>query len=294
MTALVNGEFEFRGMRFGTLASGYPLKPGGFSVGAYAFRVQDQDNAIEDGRTFGRDYLAGATYAWDLLVVDQWQDASQRMSEFRKTWHSSPVRNVPRAVDELKLWHGDRVGVVLGRARNYAEDRTKLRKGLGGILCDFAAINDLVYDENYTVHGTQLVESSLGGLSAPLVAPLVGASSGSSRAGFFTVGGDAVTPAIVRFTGPVSYPRLTIAGRWTVGINVVLGSDEWVEVDTRPMCRTVLHNGWGSVAGMLTRDTAPLADMVLLPGTHETLFTGIDPTNTATASIRWRNARYSV
>ena len=40
---LQNGEFEFRGQRFGSADSGYPLAPGGFVVGAIDIRTEDID-----------------------------------------------------------------------------------------------------------------------------------------------------------------------------------------------------------------------------------------------------------
>ena len=299
MTGLINGEFEFRGQKFGSSRSGYPLKEGGFSVSAMTFRDQDQDNPNGRGRVFGRDAVIAATYSFDMHVIEEesyagWQAASRSMSSFRNVWHGSPTHGSPRAVDELLMWHGDRVGLVYGRARNYSEDRERLRKGFGGITCDFASVDDLVYDENLSDHVLSLVASVPGGLKAPLVAPLVGTSSGESRHGFFDVGGDIATPAIIRFHGPVTSPRLTVLGEWTVGLNVSLSIDEYVEIDSRMWSRSVIRNGWSSAAGALTQDTAALDQLVLPPGTNEMVFMGIDATNNATATLSWRNARHSV
>lgn len=301
MVALTNGEFEFRGLRFGNSSSGYPLSPGGFSVGQVTFRHQDQENPSGDGQVPGRDTLNGVIYSWDLTVVEcgsnRWKDAARRLSAFRGAWHGSTVRSTPRAVDELKLWHGDRVGLVYGRARNYSEERSHIRQGLAHIVCDFAAMNDLVYEETQESLVLNLVESVGGGLVAPLIAPIVGVGAGN-RTGHSFIAGDAATPPIITFFGPITNPRLTLMGRWSVCLATSIAYDQYITVDPRLWSRTVLKAGGGmvpySVGGLLTRDSISLDRLVLPTGPQEFIFTGIDPTNTGRVSVTWHAARHSV
>ena len=296
---LINGEFEFRGLQFGSTRSGIPLRESGFSVGPMAFRDQDTENSLGNGRVFGRDSLEGSIYAFDLWVIEEesaagWQAASRRMSTFRNAWHGSTSPGIPRAVDELRLWHGDRAGRVYGRARNYAEDRAHLRRGYGGINCDFAAVDDLIYEDVISTEVVRLIDSSAGGIQAPLTAPLTSAGTASSRPGFFDVGGDAPAPVIIRINGPISWPRLEILGQWSVCIAANLAAGEYVEIDSRTWMKTILSSGDASYGGCLTRDSASLAEMILPVGTREVTFSGIDPTNSSTATISWRAARRSV
>lgn len=302
MGDLINGEFELRGMQFGSSRSGYPLQEGGFDIGSITFRNQDTDNPVGDGVVFGRDSLNGVNYTFSLWIVGEegeagWRSTSRAMSAFRQMWHGSPNRNTPRAVDELRIWHGDRPGRVFGRARNYAEDRSRIRKGYGSIICDFLAEDDLIYDDDMNQFDVRMGASVGGGLKAPFRAPVTGSGSGS-RGGFFTITGDVPTLAIVYFMGPVTNPRLTIVGEWSVCLNMSVAYDEIVVIDARSWMRTILRGGTGaamsSAAGLLTQDSATMDEMILTPGTHEGVFTGVDPTNTSHAGLNWFNARHSV
>lgn len=299
MVDLINGEFELNGFSFGSRRSGYFLKEGGFEVGPTTFVTQDKDNPDGDGQVFGRDYLQSTNYTFEMWVEGTenaagWQDVSRKMSAFRAIWHGSQGRFQARSVDEMSIWHGDKPGLIYGRPRNYAEDRTKIRRGVGGILCDFAAVDDRIYEELWNSHIIRVVESTPGGLIAPFIAPITGTKAGVSRPGTFEVIGDAPTAAVVRFNGPVTSPRLTITNGWVLALNISLGVGEWVDIDTRPWIRQVLRNGSGSAAGTLTIDSNPLSEMYFDPGVYEMIYKGVDATNTSTATIWWRGARRSV
>jgi hypothetical protein len=93
----------------------------------------------------------------------------------------------------------------------------------------------------------------------------------------------------VLFNGPVTNPYITIDGRKTaLTMNLVAGQQ--AVIDTAPWARTVLrYPGPSNISGNLTRDTR-MSAMALMPGPHELVFGGVDPSGTSKVTIQWRNA----
>jgi hypothetical protein len=293
---LMPGEFEFRGLRFGSWSSGYQLKKGGFSESDTEIVTQDQDGDYGDQLRFGRDRLGGKLYTWELNISregpNKWAEVEAALSQFESIWLETLTRHYPGRLDVLRLRTGSQARRLFGRPRRCSLIREDARRGVGKIVCDFQAVNNKSYDDIVQGHSLGVVPASLGGLLAPLSAPLTSASTGQ-RAGYITIPGNSLTPIVIQFNGPSTNPRVSVPGYFTVGLNDTLKYDEQVLVETR-FGRTSVMKGYASIAGKLTRDSTPLDEVHLPPGTHELIYTATDITGTSSVDVAWYPARSSL
>lgn len=294
MVDLANGEFEFNGFQFGSLATGYPLAPGGFTVGETTYRTEDVNDPYGDGVLFGRDYVNPLTYSFSLVIFQEgttkWADAAQAIGAFRKAWRTAVEKNQPGSFTTLFMYHGSRMVQVFGRPRGFAVDRVALRHGVARVTVQFTANDDRVFHlSKSTVMGIN--PPSTGGLVAPLIAPLTTVSSGVAREGTFQVEGEGNAPLELTFTGPVINPSIDFVGRFSVGLDTTLLDGQSVKVST--LDRTVLRNDGASLAGALTRLTPKLEAIVLPPGNHVAMFRGVSESGLSTAKIEWYPVGYS-
>ncbi len=296
MAELINGEFELNNqLVFGTQRSGYPLAPGGFAIGSTSYRTQDTDNPAGDGFVFGVDTMEGITYTFKLTVFaegpDRWNEVARLAQHFRTAWENRKFRSTSRTAVPLRIWHGGVPRTVYGRPRGFSMDRKEARKGIIHITCEFVGVDNLAYSDQLNQHQLSLVVPGRGGLTAPLVSPLTAGGEGTSRPTFITVEGETPVPVVIQFFGPITNPKITWGnGRWRAGWTGSIPYDMNVTIDTRLWNRSVMRSDGLQVGGSLTPDTNPLQELLLNPGTHELVFTGIDPTNTSYALVQWRDA----
>src|SRR5699024_8398140 len=95
-------------------------------------------------------------------------------------------------------------------------------------------------------------------------------------------------PISVGFHGPATNPKLTstVAG-WELALNTTIAYDHTIVVDTSAETVTRESDG-ASFAHVLTYDSDLSAR--LSPGGQEVVFSGRDPTNTASVDVEWSNA----
>ena len=296
---LQNGEFEFRGQRFGSADSGYPLAPGGFVVGAIDIRTEDIDNPSQDGAMFGRDYTSPVTYTWTLVIfheneVTRWGTVADAIERLRAYWRTPAWTNRPGMLETLNLFHGARPVQIFGRPRGFAVDRSKIRQGYVIVTLTFRAPNDKVYLESVPEYGTTIgiVPVSTGGLAAPLVAPLTTIGTGQERAGHVDIIGTAPAPVQITFVGPVTNPYLQVSDQWRVTLDTTIAEGQSVTIDA--INRTVLRNDGASLAGALSYASPQLRQLSLNPGPHDLVFGGISVSGLALAQVRWFPVQYSV
>lgn len=299
MSALNEMQFELLpnataedGEVFG-IGSSVSIDDGGFDPGDDDWEDEDELNPRRGGTAFGRDVLAGPTWAFNLHVNElDVATAVPALSAFKTAWRAHSIRLVPGAVIPLRYRIDDRVRRVYGRPRRFAAPPdNKILSGYVPITCDFKCVDGYTYDDVAQGVTLNLQQGSVGGFTFPVTFPVTSLPPGSGE-DQVVVGGDAPTYPIVRFNGPVENPSLE-SNAWTLKLNRSIGAGEYVEVDLRPWALSVMLNGTSSVAGSLSRRTY-LADMAFQPGRHELVFRGNSDLSVATCEVTWANAWNSI
>lgn len=265
-----------------------------FDPGAASLRRNDVERPLRDGSIPGRTLLGDRTWAFNMATNRKnLTEALETAAALEAEWVSEEVRLNPTVKVPLSYNLDNRWRRVYGRPDRFAGPRGDVRakRGVGIIIADFTVMDPLYYDDEETSVRLTIVPPSIGGLTAPLTAPLTGTGSGVPRAGFVNNTGNAPTPLKVTFNGPVTNPWVRSADGWEISLTSTLAYDVSVTVD--PLEGTVLRNDGAPVAGMLSRATR-LSRSRLPAGQSELTFGGIDPTGTATADLAWRNASTSI
>lgn len=286
-------QYELGGVRFGGYSSDLIVSKA--DHGAADVRTQDNPNPVGDGDLFGRDTLSGPTWAFDLVTNTKDHAAALAVAEdFARVWRSG--RDKPGAVVPLRYFTAGRLRRVYGRPRRYAGPAPDLatRQGRAKITADFKCANDLHYeDDQRSSPVLTLLTNTSGGFVLPGVLPIETLSGGERQGVIDDVGGEAPTPFEVTIKGPIRAPWAAGPG-WRLELpNVVLAYDQSVTAATYPWALTVKRNDGTNLAGGLSVRSR-LANAVMRPGPGEFTFGGVDPTNTATCTIRWRPAYYSL
>lgn len=293
MADLKDFQFELDGYAFG-LDLPVLLTDGGFSPGTAEWRTQDQEVAQGDGTTFGRDFLSGPSWTWELGTDrEDPVSALQTLNSFARVWRADPRRVKPGSVSTLRYRVGGRTRQVYGRPRRFAAaPANAILSGWIPITCDFACADALHYSDVEESTSVAITTSNSGGLRAPLKEPLSTVTQGAETVSGIMVSGDAPTWATVEFTGPVSRPYVDV-GDWHCGLTGSLADGETVVIDSRPWARTVLRDDGASLAGRLDRRSY-LDSMLLAPGIYPIVYGGGSSVATSTATIRWRSAFYAL
>lgn len=283
---------------------------GTFTLDDYAFGTEDHEVWVQEldlgtrapvardehiqgglGRMMGRDGEDAPEWTFDLRVRagDQTYDALGRL---RAAWQG-PAE--PGALSVLRYALPGRQRRVYGRPRRFTPDTDAVRHawhfGRAPVLATFQLADPRHFDDVARSVTLSIVPASVGGLEAPLVAPLSTVRSSAPRAGVVDVHGDAPAPVTVTFRGPITDPWVTGPG-WQVGLSGALADDQTVTIDALAATATLTPGG-ASVGGRLTRQTR-LRDAALRPGQQELAFGGSDETGTATATVTWRDAWWSL
>lgn len=279
--------FEFGGVHFGEASEDLIVES--FDHGSHELRTDDKPRAARDGINVGRDFLGGATWAFDLITnQDSAEAALEVASALEAAWKNEELRLTPSLAVPLRYEMLGRWRRVYGRPDKFvgvAGDKI-LSDGIGEITCDFRLTDHLRYADTPTTARLSIVPASSGGLVAPLVAPLSTTKTEGERVGILRNLGDSSTPLLVEFRGPVVDPYIQAEAGWRIGLNAALAYDDVVVVDAR--MGTVRKNGQHA-AGLLARGTR-LSEARLPAGTSGVRFGGIDLTGTAVAALSWRDA----
>lgn len=262
----------------------------GFDPGTAEWITQDGQNALDGSTVFGRDNLAGPTWAWSAFVNEQEVGtALSTLSTLSRAWRARATIGTPQGVSAIRYQLDGRRRLIFGRPRRFnAPPNNQMLTGYIPVTMDFKCADALHYDADMKTTGpVSFVAESDGGLIFPTTFP-VSPLPDTSREGALLVGGDAPTWPIIRFDGPILNPKIQWGGReWRFTYNLLDG--DWLEIDTRPWKRTILRNGQYNASGTLNRKQY-LSDMVLEPGGHEVAFRGQSSTGTASCTVSWYDA----
>jgi hypothetical protein len=293
MPELNEGEFELDGFGFGGGDHSVVIPPSGFDPGSATVRDQDSVNPLGDNLRMGRDTKTPPVWAFDLMTNEySAADALDSLDELAGIWQADSVRSTPGALSVLRYRLGGRTRRVYGRARRFAPIvQTNLWGGVTAAVADFQLAENRYYEDELNTVSVSIVPATTGGLAGVLKAPL-STLAGGARQGVIQVGGRAPTPFTVTIRGPITNPWVAGPG-WKIQLNTTLAYDQSVTINTRPGVTSVKRQDGASLAGSLTR-TSRLTTALLKPGPAEITFGGTDATGTATCSLSWRNAHYSL
>lgn len=285
--------FTFEGLRFGGIDTGVFVTE--FDPGAGEVEHQDVQAPNSTYLLMGRDLPAPPAWTFELTTdFSSVDDALDRVSEMGEVWRSRKWRE-PSVTGKLFYSVGSRERYVVGRPRRftYSDGGVHAQVGRADFMCDFQLSDPRSFGAGPGNTGETvltLVPESTGGLIAPLVTPLTTTRRGGERAGVIRNPGDAPTPVVVTFHGPVANPKLYGVG-WEIGLTGSLAYDEKITVDALGM--SVRRGDGANVGGRLTRGTR-LNNAALQPGEQEIWFTGADETGTAKAVVSWSAAYWSL
>ncbi|PYG00156.1 hypothetical protein SAMN05216184_10495 [Georgenia satyanarayanai] len=285
---MIDGEFILDGYSFGT--EDHDVWVQELDLGTRARVTADEHIAGTLGRLMGRDSEDAPEWTFDLRVRAEGQTLNA-LGRLRRTWQGP---DTPGALSVLRYGLPGRQRRVYGRPRRFTPAGEAVRHawhhGRAPVLATFQLADPRHFNDVAKSVTLSIVPASVGGLMAPLAAPLSTVRSSAPRAGFVTAAGDAPAPVAVTFRGPISDPFVRALG-WEIGVAGHIAYDETVTVDA--LTTTALRSDGASVGGRLTRRTR-LRDAALQPGQQEITFGGTDGTGTATATVTWRDAWWSL
>lgn len=284
--------FSLGGVSFGIRE---PITVETFDPGAASWRTQDATNPVGNGMVFGQDYLDPPAWTFALSTYDTQEagPALAAIAPLAKKWRGVGLTDTLGRVTPLTYRLTGRQRRVYGRPRRWqmATDN-RILTGYVAVNADFQCADHLHYDELESSVIVDLVPEHRGGFVLPFAFPM-STEAGGQRSGFVTVGGDSPTRDLtIRVNGPITNPWVDTGG-FRLQLNLSLLTGQYVVIRPQPWEMTVMRNGVGSVAGAISKG-ARLSDMELYPGTTEITFGGVDPTATASCTISWRAAWFTL
>ena len=284
---LSEGQFAIDGYVFGSATDEAVVLTNGWEQGSYEVRDQDVPSPTSDQVLFGRDRITPGSWRFTIACRRDGDALGVARSLARK-WRGDAVRATPGARQTLAFCQNGRTWLVYGRGRQFdieAEEVTD--HDFKVVNCVFRLADQLVYSGSESSATLGLVSTAIGttGLVLPAVLPWETLLAPQERRGIVTINTDLATPFSVTIYGPTAGQANNFkvwSADWSIGLDAVLGSGDRIDIDTR--------------TGRMTRNRAPFGlstpgtnlRAVLSPGPQELVFTANDPTNTASAVVRWR------
>lgn len=272
-----------------------PVEVVSWVIGGREYRTDDTDRPRSDGRYFGQDYVTPGDVEIELIIRAQGSTREERFANameirenFTQVWNGDEIRFTPGEVAELEIAGR---AMVEGRPRHVDWDDSRATFGIIRGSALFVRDFDQAFEPGAFWHEVTvgLVPPQMGGLIAPLIAPLSTAIS-STRARPFEVGGDSEVWPIVSVQGPIqSGASVELTHGWTIKLNRALAYDEVAVFDSRPGQRTMTLNG--RPVNLLAPTGDRLSSMSIQPGINEIALRGTSVEGTATVTTRWREVR---
>jgi len=292
VTDLVDFQHEVHGYVFGIVS---PL--GGIRVESWSGlgrpdQVLGDFNAPDaDGTWFGQDWLGPRTFSWTCNLTGSSEEAVMALHDALADAWTFADRDDPSAVATYRFKiPGRETMVAYGRPRRFTSVLDQLASKLIGVTMDFYCGDPRLYSDDEITASLSLGAGAASGLTLPVTLPLVLAPPPVQAASVdVTNRGNTKTFPVIRFDGPVTGPRLDnlTTGAYVDLPTLVLAAGEYVEIDTRPIARTVLRDGAANAAGKLSSGSSFLT---LPPGTSTLRFSAKAYDADASASVTARSA----
>lgn len=283
---------------FGTAETGYLTTAPPAITGA-EMRSGDTDMPQEDGRSFGRDYLSGKAITFEMAVLadrsaaDPHRANIDRLEAFESLWLDERWRDRPDALTILRTHQAGQTWRAYGRPTRYDEiTSVTTQYGASGALAEFRLRDTQWYSDFEQSVEIDLIPPASGGLTAPLVSPIMTAAKATGIRPV-VISGSRPTWLAVDFMGPAVNPQVVIGdGEVVLGVDVVIDYNETVTIDTAPWARSVIRQNDGAgLAGAISPRTTLMSRSALRPGIYPIRFDAESETGTARCRVRWRDAR---
>ncbi|MEU3049007.1 hypothetical protein ABZ705_21295 [Streptomyces sp. NPDC006984] len=293
MRELKDWQMELAGVLLGT---GTDIPVGEVEgLGVPELRTQDVENPAGDGAFAGTDLYGPRTVRIEAGIRTPGDPgrALDLLAQLQRAADTPAVRQTPGAETVLRVcWPGRPTRRLTGRLRRVeATSTAKAANGWIPLDVEFVALDPRFHSDDASGLTLTLSSDGLGGLQAPLVAPLTtGVAIPDERRGWLHNDGDLPAWPTIRITGPCSNPRLrhVQTGR-VLELAVTLKPGEYIDIETRPGTRWALRNGTGSVAASLS-PASRLDQFVIPPGSSELWWTARNYTNATRLALSWRTA----
>lgn len=267
------------------------VKSTGWVPGTAALRTQDTDHPAGDGVRMGKDYKGSATWSFSLYTNESDETGAwAALAELAAAWDDEEIRTTSGAVVPLHYRVAGQARVVYGRPRRFTvTPNNDSMQGKIEIEADFIVADPIVYSDTMrTLIVPVAVPLELdAGLEVPFIPPFTTSAGASVRESSIRIGGELPTPITLTFNGPIADATARIGG-WVAALPDPVLVDDPVTIDARPWVRAATRGSGGGVR--VSPRVTRISKMWLPPGVHEVIFTGDDPTSTASLLVSWREA----
>ncbi|WP_435058525.1 phage distal tail protein [Streptomyces sp. bgisy060] len=293
MTELKEWQFEVAGILLGA-ATDIPVGEVE-GVGVPDLRTQDVENPAGDGSFAGVDFYKPRTIRMEAGIRTPGDPGRglDLLAQLQRAADTPAVRQSPGAETLLRMrWPGRPTRRLHGRLRRVeATSTTNAVNGWIPLDIEFTALDPRFHADDLSALTLNLSSDGLGGLRAPLVAPLTtGVAIPDERRGWLHNEGDLPAWPSIRITGPCSNPRIrhVQTGR-VLELTVSLKSGEFIDIETRPGTRWALKNGTGNLAPALST-ASRLDTFAIPPGSSELWWTARNYTGATRLAVTWHDA----
>jgi hypothetical protein len=293
MAELAEWQIEVAGVPIG---AGTDIPVGDIEgLGLPEVRTQDVENPAGDGAFAGVDLYGPRTVRIEAGIRTPGDPARalDLLAELQRAADDPEVRRTPGAQTLLRLrMPGRGTRRLYGRLRRVeATSTADTVHGWIPLDLEFVALDPRFHGDELDALTLTLSPDGLGGLRAPLIAPLTtGVAIPDERRGRLHNLGDLPAWPSLRITGPCANPRIRhVESGQVIELATTLRSGEYIDIETRPGTRWVLRNGTGNLAPALS-PASRLDTFTVPPGSSELWWTARDYTNATRLAVTWRAA----
>jgi len=288
MATLTEKQFELDGVVFGLNAD---VEVTNWDPGTPATRAGDVENPTGDGVRFGRDFKGSATWNFSMFVNGENEDDGwEKLAALAEAWDGDWVREEPDRVVALRYRVAGKNRVVFGRPRAWtAVVNNASMSGRIDVEAQFVLVDHRIYGDEMHTQIVRLVAplEEDAGLIPPFDVPFVSEAGSAEVEDGLTIGGRIATPIILTFLDPIDQPAVRI-GDWTAALEEPVQEGLPVTIDARPWVRSATTSAGGGVR--VSPRVTRISKMWLKPGHYPIVFTGNDPSGSASVLVSWREA----
>ena len=268
----------------------------GWDIAGRDYREDDTDRPRADDRYMGQDFATPGDIEIDVIIrqggktnQEKFDNAWALRKWFTQIWNGDTIRFTPGKLAELRVAGK---AIVEGRPRSLDWDDSLAKFGIIKGTAVFVRSSTEVFSLGDDGEGgtksvtVGLVPPQVGGLVAPLIAPL-STTAASTRARPFEVLSEVPVWPVIKVHGPINKgATVELTNGWTLRVNRALAYDEVATFDSRPGKASMDLNG--RVFNLLDPTGARLSQLSIAPGLQEIALRGTSLEGTAYVTAEWR------
>lgn len=264
-----------------------------FDAGTHTIDENQVPNPRRHGTRFGREYYRGMviTFVGDIWTVrtDMGDSvaAFDELAKLRGAFKPVELLTGPGMITALRMRRAGRTRRVYGRPGQLSATDGRGSRGWIPWQGSFRCIDQNFYDDAEYSEIFPLIPTEDGGLTGPLIGPLIASGNGEAN-GLLIIRGDKPTWLTTRIYGPIANPVVT-ANNWSYHMPITLAYDEYVTIDPTPWNRKVRKSDGSNYSGKFDAASKPLSGMLLPPGPNSIYLQGTDLTATSKLEVFWRD-----